>query len=253
MIKTAICVPIKNETDYLKEWIDWHLNLGITDIYLYEDDNSDSHVTITSQYENVHLGYITTVLNSEYYKGVNFQKSGSWKQGYLYEWFFHTYRDKYDWILMIDIDEFLVIKQPLQILLQSYKNEPGIMFKWRIMTACGNIDKVEGNVVDNYTEIYKKGFDSNFDTKSMINCHLNKKLEWDKHNHRVKGAVYPHKNGVHLAYINHYFTKSWEEWTSKLLVRGDLMEGHRKIWQFFTINEDMLNIKDVLLSEIKNK
>ena len=250
--KIAICTPIKNETNYLKEWLDWHLNLGITDIYLYEDDNSDSHVTIVSHYENVHLDYINNVLNSEYYKGFNFQKSGSWKQGYLYEWFFHTFKDKYDWILMIDVDEFLVMKQPLQTLLQTYKNELGIMFKWRIMTACRNINKPAGNVMDNYTEVYKKGFDSNFDTKSMINCRLNKKLEWDKHNHRVKGAIYPHKNGTHLAYINHYFTKSWEEWKSKLLVRGDLMEGHRKIWQFFTINEDMLNVKDVLLSELKS-
>lgn len=248
--KIAICAPIKNETEYLKEWLDWHFGLGITDIYLYEDDNSVSHLDIINQYNNAYFDKISRVLSEEYPVDFQFSKNGAWKQGYLYEWFFSCFKDKYDWILMIDLDEFLILKKPLQEILNKFNNELAIKFKWRIMTANGHIKKPAGNVMDNYTKIYKKGFDTNFDTKSMINCRLNKKLEWDKHNHRVKGAIYPHENGIHLAYINHYFTKSWEEWKSKLLVRGDLMEGHRKIWQFFTINEDMLNVKDVLLSEI---
>jgi hypothetical protein len=38
---------IKNEHQYLKEWIDYHLNLGIDAIYLAEDITSDSHKEIT--------------------------------------------------------------------------------------------------------------------------------------------------------------------------------------------------------------
>ena len=250
--KIAICVPIKNETNYLKEWLDWHFGLGITDIYLYEDDNSDSHLDIINQYSNAYFDKISRVLSEEYPADFQFSKCGSWKQNYLYEGFFSYFKDKYDWILMIDIDEFLIIKKPLQEILNNFKNNIAIKFKWRIMTANGHIKKPVGKVMDNYTKIYKKVFENNFDAKSMINCRLNKKLEWDKNIHVVKGAIYPHKNGEHLAYINHYFTKSWEEWKSKLLVRGDLMEGNRKIWQFFIINEDMLNIKDVLVDELKS-
>ena len=36
-MKTAICTCIKNEQSYLKEWIDYHINLGFDHIYLYEE------------------------------------------------------------------------------------------------------------------------------------------------------------------------------------------------------------------------
>lgn len=250
-IKIAICVPIKNETLYLEEWLDYHLSIGISDIYLYEDEGSDDHSTITSKYSNVHLNYISNVLNSDFYKGIQFDKQGSWKQTYLYKWFYHEYKHQYDWILMIDVDEFLILKQPLQDIVNQYKHLPAIMFKWKIMTASGHVNKPAGKVMDNYKNVYYKGFDNPVNTKCMINCHLNETLEWEIYNHKVKDAEFPLNKGHHLAVINHYFTKSWEEWKSKLLIRGDLMVGHRKIEQFFTINEDMAILKDQLLKEIK--
>ena len=31
----SICAIIKNEHEYLKEWIDYHLNIGFDSIFLY--------------------------------------------------------------------------------------------------------------------------------------------------------------------------------------------------------------------------
>jgi len=42
-----ICSIIKNEHQYLEEWIDYHLNLGFDGIYLVEDVTSKSHSNIT--------------------------------------------------------------------------------------------------------------------------------------------------------------------------------------------------------------
>ena len=151
--KIAICVPIKDETEYLKEWLDWHFDLGITDIYLYEDDNSVSHLDIINQYNNAHFDKISRVFFEEYPSDFQFTKRGAWKQSYLYHYFYNKYRDKYDWIMFIDIDEFLILKKPLQEILNEFKNNPAIKFKWRIMTANGHIKKPAGNVMDNYTEI----------------------------------------------------------------------------------------------------
>jgi hypothetical protein len=49
-MRTAICTCIKDENDYLKEWIDWNLKAGFDHIYLYEDNGSKSHKSITDLY-----------------------------------------------------------------------------------------------------------------------------------------------------------------------------------------------------------
>ena len=41
--KTAICAILKNEHQYLDEWIRHHLDIGFDEIYLYEDFGSKSH------------------------------------------------------------------------------------------------------------------------------------------------------------------------------------------------------------------
>lgn len=119
------------------------------------------------------------------------------------------------------------------------------------MTANGHIKKPIGNVMDNYTEVYKNVFQYKYDCKSIINCRLNKSVNWEIYIHSIKGSVFPvNEFGDHYGYINHYFTKSWEEWKFKLLSRGDIYPNNRKIREFFKINEDMREIKDSLISEI---
>jgi hypothetical protein len=66
-MKTAICTIIKNEHDYLEELLNYHLNLGIDEIYLYEDNGSLSHSEIVSKYNSVHLLSINTIFNDGKY------------------------------------------------------------------------------------------------------------------------------------------------------------------------------------------
>lgn len=55
------------------------------------------------------------------------------------------------------------------------------------------------------------------------------------------------------AQLNHYFTKSWEDWKERIFTRGDLRPGNRKLSDFFDYNPDMLDIKDELISECIGK
>ncbi len=54
-MKSIICAIIKDEHKYLKEWIDYHLNLGFSKIFLFEDYGSKSHASITESYPSVLL------------------------------------------------------------------------------------------------------------------------------------------------------------------------------------------------------
>lgn len=49
-MKTCILTIIKNEHQYLDEWIQYHLNLGIDALFIYEDIDSDSHLEIAQKY-----------------------------------------------------------------------------------------------------------------------------------------------------------------------------------------------------------
>ena len=248
-MKTAICVIIKDENEYLDEWLSHHLNLGIDEIFLYEDYGSKSHLDIVQPYGNkVHLNSIDIIFNSPD-RNKNVINTGEKMQIQLFDYFPKIYKDVFDWVLFNDLDEFLVLNQPLHDLLKEYDDKPGILLRWKWYGASGHIKKPEGKVMDIYKKSLSTVFDYHWAYKSFLNC---KNFEnWEKKIHKVKGAVFPLNDwGGHKAWINHYFTKSWEEWKTKILERGDSFPGNRKIAEFFHVNPDMLHLKDELLSEI---
>ena len=243
-MKTCICVIIKDEEEYLDEWISHHLQLGIDEIFLYEDYGSKSHLDVVKPYgDRVHLNSIDVIFkNNPNIVGVNNQEK-------LFFWFPNNYKGLFDWVLFNDVDEFLILKQPLQELLEEYNNKGGILLKWKWYSANGHIEKPEGKVMDNYTKSVTSIFDYHWAYKSFVN--LKKNTCWENIIHKAKDAVFPVTDwGCHKAWLNHYFTKSWEEWKIKILERGDVAKDNRKIMHFFQINQDMLPLKEDLLSEI---
>lgn len=250
-MKTAICVIIKDEHQYLKEWLDYHLNLGIDEIFLYEDYGSKSHFDIVQPYGNkVHLDSIDVIFHTGNFIFINkYNRNGSLNQEKLFDWFPEVYRDKFDWVLFNDIDEFLILKQPLHDLLNEYNDKSAIYLQWKYYGASGHINKPEGNVMDNFTQYSASSLDYQWSHKSFVN--LKRYVKWENPIHKVEGGVRPLTPfGDHKAYLNHYFTKSWEEWKTKILYRGDVCPGNRKITQFFHLNKDLEYMKNDVLLEI---
>jgi coproporphyrinogen III oxidase-like Fe-S oxidoreductase len=105
--KTAICAIIKNEHQYLDEWIKYHLSIGFNEIYLYEDFGSKSHNEITSQYSNVNLTQLSSIFD-------NIKNLHADKQTALYIYFYKNYRDNIDYTAFIDIDEFIMLSLRLK-------------------------------------------------------------------------------------------------------------------------------------------
>ena len=65
-MKSCILTVIKNEHQYLDEWIKYHLDLGINHIFIYEDIDSDSHKEICDKYGNmVSLDSVTVLLDED--------------------------------------------------------------------------------------------------------------------------------------------------------------------------------------------
>ena len=61
---SCILTVIKNEQEYLDEWIKYHLDLGIDHIFIFEDIDSDSHKEICDKYGvKVSLDSILSILD----------------------------------------------------------------------------------------------------------------------------------------------------------------------------------------------
>lgn len=99
-MKVAICIMIKNENMYIREWVDYHKNLGFDNIILY--DNNDSNG------ENVY-----DVLSDEINNGFIIYENIKDKIKYqlpCYNECLNKYHNDFDWILFIDCDEFIELK-----------------------------------------------------------------------------------------------------------------------------------------------
>ena len=254
-MKTAICTIIKDEHIFLEEWIEWHLGLGFDAIHLFEDKGSKSHEEICEKYSNVHLkryendSFLQELLNCGSFRG---------KQDTLYNWFGNSYCYVYDWIAYIDIDEFITFScnYDLKKLCEEFSDYSAVRLNWRMMGASGHISRPKCGVLEAYT-IEEKPTKENSYYMYKSFCNMNKwRGIYNVHN--SPGYV----NTSHSedtsewcydkAWINHYFTKSWEDWCDRIFKRGDIMTGHRKLSEFFESNPSMLYLKDELISDVSH-
>lgn len=254
-MKTAICTCIKDETLYLKEWIEWHLSVGFDHIFLYEDNGSESHIDIVKQFPDT-----VTLLP------INIVKNEPWteerRQRQMYYYSVRTLKDKYDWIAFIDADEFIDFEEgyDLHKLLNEYDAFPAIMLSWMLYSANGRIERPEGGVVESYpnpiTDIdYVNNifYQHCWTVKSIVNLRHNVSF---CNIHVAHGAInmngnfFPEQKVFKKAWIRHYYTKSWEEWVYRIFKRGDLCNGNRKLYEFFKVNPDLKDRRVELIKRV---
>ena len=247
-MKIAICAIIKDEQRYLEEWLQYHFKLGFDEIYLYEDLESTSHKEICDKYENVFLDKIENHFQTD---RINIRR-----QRELYELFIEKYKDSFDWVAFIDIDEFIMTENNLDLktILKEYNDVKGLYLFWKMYNANDLIEPNETySVLENYTNWFKTtDIDLNM-VKSMYN--FNQMPELETH-HRVKDGIKTDRTTnleeptYDKIWINHYYTKSWAEWCVKIYCRGDVWFGHRHIFDFFRINPEMRERLPELLSKM---
>lgn len=271
-MKSCILTVIKNEHEYLDEWIKYHLDLGIDHIFIFEDIGSDSHKEITDRYvENVTLNNISTILNDwdkEKALELKLTKKRSVHPLYLNKclsYMKNEYSNLYDWCFTIDNDEFIILENNnLDDTLTLYKDYEAFILSWKCYGANGLISKP--NYSENSTiNIYDKSIDNRYLGKKpqdlVKTCYNLKKYKefffGNTHNPSkkcnwcnsiyVKDDTRPVYKNIHL---NHYITKSWEEYVWKVKKRGYMWGLDKNYDFFFKVNPDMLVIKDKLMNII---
>ena len=90
----SICGIFKNEAPYLKEWIEYHLLIGIDHFYLYNNNSEDDYKSILQPY--IKKGLITLTE----WPDIPGQISA-------YKHWYENYRHETKWCTFLDLDEFL--------------------------------------------------------------------------------------------------------------------------------------------------
>ena len=96
-IKVALCTMGKMENLYVKEFIDYYSKLGIDHIFIYDDNIPETEK-------------ISDILNQKEKEIVTIYESKSFhidNQSTAFTKCYKNNLNKFDWFLMVDMDEFL--------------------------------------------------------------------------------------------------------------------------------------------------
>ena len=95
---SAVILLIKDENRYLKEWLDWHLNLGFEHVYIYDNGEKDHVQEIVDLYAMEVQQKITVIDWTGHHTHI---------QQDAYNHFLSNHKKDVRWGLFIDSDEFL--------------------------------------------------------------------------------------------------------------------------------------------------
>ena len=212
----------KSENRYIQEWLEYHLLVGVDHFYLYDQDGCEEVREILEPYET---SGVVTRHSWTHYDGTRYDGPTRFYQiNKNHLAFAHcagNYRNNAGWMMKIDMDEFLYPPTGADSLLQylrslDRKHVKGIRIPRFNFGDNGHVSRPDGLVIEVYT--HRESAPSNH--KDMANCRY---LGNNRFCHSAHSWYYrllkPGKlieetdaNGIR---INHYYTKSFEEYQSR--------------------------------------
>lgn len=221
-MKVAIIAIAKNENLYINEWIDYHFKLGFDNIIVCDNDDELILKDVIKD---------DRVIIEDYTKVEGVQKIA-------YRTSFKKYKEQYDWIFLIDIDEFLVLENHNNVkdFLSGFGEEVEcIRLCYKHFTDNEELDVIDGNY--NVFDRFKTEVKTKFDvlTKLFIRTTIKDELISKIYQHSINADVFAVDalnnrryektmmlNNVvqKVAWVNHYRSKTIGEYIRQKYFRG---------------------------------
>jgi hypothetical protein len=245
----SICLIIRDENEYLEEWLNWHIGQGVEHFYIYDHGSKLPVAEFISSLRKG-VGDRTTVIDH----------GGSHKNAQLeaYNGCLARFGTESKWIGFVDADEMVRVKSgtPLPEFLEDYEDYAGVMAVWILYGAGGQEKKSALPCRERFTVVSPGDFQSGIG-KVFVRPPLMKKMVIhngypldgfevvDEFKHPIKEAeTRTEAKSTELICIDHYFTKSYEEWLEKMR-RGSCDPLYNRHYQeFFLYNPDMEHCKE---------
>ena len=231
LIKVCLCSVGKLENKYIREFVEHYKKYRVDKIFLYDNNEINGE-----RFDNILKDYI----NDKFIDIINIRGKKR-KQLKMFEDCYNKNSKKYDWLVFYDIDEFINLKYFNNIkdfLNQNKFNKcHSIYLNWVIHTDNNRKYYSNGLLSERFPEIYKNKKYCN--GKSIIRGHLNKiKMQTTHLLNRKIGrcngfgkkiklrGIYCRIPDYKYYYIDHYYSKSTEEFINKIK-KGDAVFGNK--------------------------
>lgn len=110
-LKIALCAIAKNENLYIREWVEWYKNIGISKIFLYDNNELDGEKFEDVINDYIKIGFVEIINVRGIEKGCVYDEEGINLQPKCYIDCYENKVKDFDWICFFDIDEFLTFKK----------------------------------------------------------------------------------------------------------------------------------------------
>ena len=229
----AVVAIMKNEAPYVKEWLDYHLLAGVDHFYIYDNESTDNLKEVLQPY--IEKGLVTKTVTSIWNSGIP-----------AYNDAIERFKFFCRYILFIDLDEFILPKNNrsiVEVLDEIFSLNPdvgGVLFNWHCFGSNGHEESdLSRGVLDMFTRRAENDWYENPNEKRRLwigNIHV----KTATNPRRVKYISSPHfamyftgintinEDGVPVQpscfklpitakrmVINHYYTKSHEEFVQR--------------------------------------
>lgn len=236
-MEVAICAIVRLENKYIKEWIDYHLSIGFSHIYLY-DNNREGEERIADVVD-------TDICYKESVTIIPFHHEHMYPQMRAYNDCWNHYM--FDWILYIDIDEFFTFgkkwteEHNIQQFVHKYEqNGDAILLNWMCYGDNGHLVYSDSPLTQRFSKPLPLLLSAtNMWGKQPINGHVKTLVRHDcdfqvcnphvgSGNYRVCNAdgievnneAWQSSQTYGNAYLRHYYTKTIQEYVEHKVKRG---------------------------------
>lgn len=211
----GICAIFKDEAEDLLEWIAYHLSIGFDHIVLFDNGSVDGGAARVSN--SPFAGFVTIIDWPE-------------RPGQLsaYRHFCQHMAMSFEWVAFIDIDEFVhpLEDDSIKAVLPRYGSASGVLVEWLVFGPSGHVERPTGLVIENYDIRLPEDHPRCGWVKSILRVADIVDVRESPHVFDVSGKLcntrgewVPAHAWIHPCHdvlvLNHYFTKSQEDWDTK--------------------------------------
>jgi hypothetical protein len=215
-LRLGIVVIVRNEARYLEEWLGYHLALGVDHVFLYDNGSDDDLRQLVERHVN--HGLLTLV---------HWPLPGGQLDAYSHALRF--FGPSVDWLAFIDVDEFIVplVDEDIPTFLDRFPDAADIRIPRVDFGFSGHRTPPDGLTIDVYTGVADVfGRDPSLPPRvktivqprgvSAVGIHTATVADQPIARDERPVPTRSVRTGARdLAQINHYYTRSFEEFEAK--------------------------------------
>ncbi|KAA0991977.1 glycosyltransferase family 2 protein [Dyadobacter aurulentus] len=247
----SLCCIVKDENDYLAEWLDYHRKIGVTHFFIYDNG---SKKPIAETIDSLGLADIVTVT----------EIPGRNKHVKAYQHCLDHFGNSSRWIGFIDTDEFIVPKTgdaDFTRQLKGYEPYGGLGLSWLIFGSNGHKTRPLGGQLESFTKRSDIDFLANKHIKSVVqpryvqsafksHCFKYKPGYFCVNEHLIKIEDSFAEPSIDTVQLNHYYCRSLEEYQEKIKRGISDTKRERKLDEFYYHDGESNRVEDRTILEV---